>query len=144
MTTGKATMSRVTPAHEALSTARAAQAGQYTAQLDRVSADIQSAAEAGRTATMVNGPLFDSVSATLAGAGYRINVGPTDPRDGSSVVEISWATPKSPTRANGGPGTNTGHGHVWRRPDGRRDRCGGPRVCDKCSRDAAEWAVSGE
>lgn len=38
-----------------------------------------------------------------------------------------------------GPGTNTGHGHVWRRPDGVRARCGGPGACGQCSRDAARW-----
>ncbi len=38
------------------------------------------------------------------------------------------------------PGTNTGHGHVWARPDGSRARCGGPRMCKECARDAAEVA----
>jgi hypothetical protein len=35
------------------------------------------------------------------------------------------------------PGTNTGHGHVWERPDGRKARCGGPGLCSQCSTDAA-------
>lgn len=34
-------------------------------------------------------------------------------------------------------GTNKGHGHVWARPDGIRMRCGGPRHCSTCARDAA-------
>lgn len=34
-------------------------------------------------------------------------------------------------------GTNTGHGHVWKRPDGVRMRCGGPRMCAACAKDAA-------
>lgn len=34
-------------------------------------------------------------------------------------------------------GTNTGHGHVWARPDGVRARCGGPALCSECARDAA-------
>lgn len=34
-----------------------------------------------------------------------------------------------------GPGTNTGHGHVWRRPDGIRARCMGPGGCLVCSED---------
>jgi len=34
------------------------------------------------------------------------------------------------------PGTNTGHGHVWKRPDGKVYRCGGPRMCKKCAADA--------
>lgn len=31
--------------------------------------------------------------------------------------------------------TNSGHGHVWRRPDGQRIRCGGPVLCHKCRED---------
>lgn len=38
-----------------------------------------------------------------------------------------------------GPGTNTGHGHVWERPDGMKARCGGPGMCSECSRDQAQW-----
>lgn len=38
-----------------------------------------------------------------------------------------------------GPGTNTGHGHVWPRPDGVRARCGGTRLCTKCRDDAERW-----
>jgi hypothetical protein len=34
-------------------------------------------------------------------------------------------------------GTNSGHGHVWQRPDGARARCGGPGICTECSRDQA-------
>jgi len=36
------------------------------------------------------------------------------------------------------PGTNEGHGHVWKRPDGMRARCGGPRICRVCAVDAAD------
>lgn len=32
-------------------------------------------------------------------------------------------------------GTNSGHGHVWERPDGVKVRCGGPGMCSECSRD---------
>lgn len=38
-----------------------------------------------------------------------------------------------------GPGTNTGHGHVWRRPDRRVYRCGGPGLCATCAADARTW-----
>lgn len=31
-----------------------------------------------------------------------------------------------------GPGTNTGHGHLWERPDGVKARCGGPYLCTEC------------
>lgn len=34
------------------------------------------------------------------------------------------------------PNTNTGHGHVWARPDGVKARCGGPGICKQCSLDA--------
>lgn len=30
-----------------------------------------------------------------------------------------------------------GHGHVTPRPDGFRARCGGPGICETCSREAA-------
>lgn len=40
-----------------------------------------------------------------------------------------------------GPGTNTGHGHVWPRPDGVRMRCGGCRLCQECMADHAEFGV---
>lgn len=34
---------------------------------------------------------------------------------------------------------NTGHGHVWPRPDGVKARCGGPGMCSECSRDQAQF-----
>ncbi len=35
-------------------------------------------------------------------------------------------------------GTNSGHGHVWPRPDGNKARCGGPTGgCKKCLEDVA-------
>lgn len=36
-------------------------------------------------------------------------------------------------------GTNTGHGHVWERPDGMKARCGGPAMCSECAKDQANW-----
>jgi hypothetical protein len=33
---------------------------------------------------------------------------------------------------------NSGHGHVWERPDGVNARCGGPGICAECSRDQAQ------
>jgi len=35
---------------------------------------------------------------------------------------------------------NSGHGHVFPRPDGVKARCGGPGLCPECSRDAARAA----
>jgi len=37
----------------------------------------------------------------------------------------------------GSEGSNTGHGHVYPRPDGARARCGGPSICKDCARDLA-------
>lgn len=34
--------------------------------------------------------------------------------------------------------TNTGHGHVFRRQDGVKARCGGPGLCLECSLDLAK------
>lgn len=34
---------------------------------------------------------------------------------------------------------NTGHGHVWTRPDGVKARCGGPSMCRECQRDQTAW-----
>jgi hypothetical protein len=33
------------------------------------------------------------------------------------------------------PGTNSGHGYVWKRPDGMIARCGGPGMCRECAKD---------
>lgn len=45
-----------------------------------------------------------------------------------------------------GPGTNTGHGRVWKRPDGMVVLCGGPDTCRSCMADAAALAgrIGGE
>lgn len=37
---------------------------------------------------------------------------------------------------SGVPGTNTGHGHVWARPDGVKARCSGTLGCPECKADA--------
>lgn len=39
------------------------------------------------------------------------------------------------------PGTNTGDGHVWKRPDGYVKDCGGPAFCESCAIDAADAAA---
>src|SRR5688500_10385336 len=44
----------------------------------------------------------------------------------------AWGGRKSKTPVAMGPGTNTGHGHVWPRPDGVQARCGGPGICPVC------------
>ncbi|MCK2122073.1 DUF1382 family protein [Pseudomonas sp. PNPG3] len=42
-------------------------------------------------------------------------------------------------------GTNSGHGHVWARPDGLKAKCGGPGLCGACTSDihVAERAAPG-
>jgi hypothetical protein len=42
--------------------------------------------------------------------------------------------------ANNEKDTNTGHGHVWARPDGLMAKCGGPGLCKECSLDAQKVA----
>lgn len=42
-------------------------------------------------------------------------------------------------RTPGEWGTNSGHGHVWKRPDGSRARCGGPSICSQCALDAKKY-----
>jgi hypothetical protein len=39
-------------------------------------------------------------------------------------------------------GTNTGHGHIWERPDGIKMRCGGPGICKECTQDAKIVALT--
>lgn len=41
-------------------------------------------------------------------------------------------------------GTNSGHGHVWPRPDSLIVPCGGVGTCPDCSRDAKIYAAPGE
>lgn len=41
------------------------------------------------------------------------------------------------------PGTNSGHGHVWERPDGIKARCGGPGICKECLDDRSLIAALG-
>lgn len=40
------------------------------------------------------------------------------------------------------PNTNTGHGHVWTRPDGIVARCGGPAACAECLADLIAFRQS--
>ena len=42
---------------------------------------------------------------------------------------------KAPVTNPGNP--NSGHGHVYPRPDGAVARCGGPRLCHQCAEDQA-------
>lgn len=47
--------------------------------------------------------------------------------DAPFFVRLSWPRKKA----------DSGHGHVHPRADGQRARCGGPGICDQCSREQA-------
>lgn len=36
---------------------------------------------------------------------------------------------------------NSGHGHVWPRPDGFKARCGGPTLCPQCRADQTKVLI---
>lgn len=87
------------------------------------------------------------------GYAYRYEVGPGTPAPdqspdaGKMVGEAKLAEAEQRLRDIGGNpkpsdgstskryGTNTGHGHVWQRPDGVKARCGGPNLCIECHND---------
>jgi hypothetical protein len=39
---------------------------------------------------------------------------------------------------------NSGHGHVYPRPDGAKARCGGPAICKDCALDQARMIAAGK
>src|ERR1041384_3405298 len=57
---------------------------------------------------------------------------------------VATKAPYEPVDIGRGPGTDTGHGHVWRRPDGLRARgCGyGEGRCQQCADDNRKFGVS--
>jgi hypothetical protein len=59
---------------------------------------------------------------------------PQNPPHGPSGV-----TRPSINQLSQGPGTNTGHGHIWKRPDRMLARCGGPGLCLRCQADQEEF-----
>ncbi|WP_424138650.1 hypothetical protein [Roseomonas chloroacetimidivorans] len=84
------------------------------------------------------------------GDGYVVILDRGNRKIAVRTVEVSnpaeWKRVGSDGRVQDGPiigasgwGTNTGHGHVWPRPDGVRMRCGGPPMCAQCARDLATY-----
>lgn len=55
----------------------------------------------------------------------------------SDIARKVWdsPTPDDPGLKLGRIGTNSGHGHVWNRPDRKRKMCGGPAMCNECAED---------
>ncbi len=39
-------------------------------------------------------------------------------------------------------GGNSGHGHVWERPDKTKARCGGVAICGQCAKDKVLWDLA--
>lgn len=58
----------------------------------------------------------------------------------SAMTFDQWQAARG--RGEIGPGTNTGDGHVWPRPDGQQLRCGGPAHCLRCTVDAAMLSIA--
>jgi hypothetical protein len=58
-------------------------------------------------------------------------------------VESAKNDPEAGLFAPHGPGTNSGHGHVWPRPDGLKARCGGMSRCMVCANDARQIGIIG-
>ena len=76
------------------------------------------------------------------GEAFRLYYEPTEPTDYDSQIdnmttglERKKAERVEPVRGN------TGHGHVWSRPDGLKSKCGGPTICAVCAKDAASVAT---
>lgn len=67
---------------------------------------------------------------------------PESKRDCADELAAALAQPQ-PEKEDG-PGSNTGHGHVWPRPDGGKARCGGPGICKPCGADALRWPTPSE
>ena len=73
---------------------------------------------------------------------YELRIGGTSQQHGpkearaalsAHLSELSMGEQAKPNHY----GTNSGHGHVWARPDGAKARCGGPKMCPQCARDLA-------
>ena len=62
----------------------------------------------------------------------------------AAPADLFDVTPAQASPPSSGPGSNTGHGHVWDRPDGMRARCGGPAMCSECARDAGRFGRPGQ
>lgn len=58
---------------------------------------------------------------------------------GHMLNEVRPASGQPATTGTRGPGTNTGHGWAWPRPDGFQSDCGGPGVCSFCAADLQEY-----
>ncbi len=59
-----------------------------------------------------------------------------DPALGLGDVPAVWPMPVL-TDAMREANPNSGHGHVFPRPDGAKMRCGGPAICPVCAKDAS-------
>lgn len=62
-----------------------------------------------------------------------------------TIQRYDWSSEVQPANAHARsslPGTNSGHGHAWPRPDGIKARCGGVGLCKICSADALLVKVS--
>lgn len=87
---------------------------------------------------------LDYLMRRLSGAAIRYYVGELG--DTGSLDDFRTAIDTRRNHAGNAQqpaSTNTGHGHVFSRPDGVRARCGGPGICAECSRDARSTPAKG-
>lgn len=95
--------------------------------------------------TFVDDHCYLSVEDSTSGESVLLTTAPTQ-ADVEVLDEIGrrlYHEVKQRTRTNPETGhtvgTNSGHGHVWKRTDGYRARCGGSGFCKQCQSDKA-WA----
>lgn len=114
-----------------------------TAQHLQITVDgYQLPAELNRNDAMILSDLIREVAAGLSDIGSQPFADTTDAealvRAGKqAALQANWV----PAPAHNGH--NTGHGHVYHRPDGVKARCGGPAMCSDCAIDLARLIKAG-
>lgn len=92
----------------------------------------------------------DQIRDVFLAHGFTVKEGQTDLKEYVyAAAEALLAAANTQEAEDAAPPTvqtspkNTGHGHVFPRPDGMKARCGGPGLCSQCSIDAARARQEG-